>query len=131
VLDAFPLVISQHLSHGFWPLRKNQNVPAPSNCVQTLVIIALFVIGYVAYWQYQYKRAESAANDFCATVELESDIAKTIALLGAKETMHHGFQENQSRYVVIFKGPIFNAYTCELALTDRKVTSKRVVAPVD
>jgi hypothetical protein len=99
--------------------------------LKVLVIIALFVIGYVAYWQYQYKRAESAANDFCATVELESDIARTIELLGAKETMHHGFQENQSRYVVIFKGPIFNAYTCELALTDRKVTSKRVVEPVD
>ncbi|HEV7799662.1 MAG TPA: hypothetical protein VGP15_01170 [Burkholderiales bacterium] len=99
--------------------------------LKVLVVIALFVIGYVAYWQYQYKRAESAANDFCATVELESDIANTIELLGAKETMHHGFQENQSRYVVIFKGPIFNAYTCELALTDRKVTSKRVVEPVD
>ena len=93
-------------------------------------LLALF-LAYAAYWQYQWRRAENAANTFCASVAGGSDIADTVRRLDAMGGMRHGFQENESRYVAIFPGPIFNAFTCELALDARKVLSAHVIAPED
>lgn len=99
--------------------------------LKLLAGIAGLFIAYVAYWQYQYRRAETSANQFCASVTVGSEVSKTVALLQAQDGVRHGFQDNESRYIVLFKGPIFNAFTCELALADGKVVSKRVLEPVD
>lgn len=94
-------------------------------------VFLLAFVAYGAYWQYQYQRAEADANDFCAGSAVGSDIAATIARATAIPGLLHGFQENETRYVAVFRGPIFNAFTCELTVANAKVTASRVVEPSD
>ena len=94
------------------------------------LLVALF-IAYAAYWQSQWRSAENAANTFCASIAAGSDVAEAARRLDAIGGLRHGFQENESRYIAIFPGPIFNAFTCELKLDARKVLSARVIAPAD
>lgn len=94
------------------------------SALKILAVILLACIAYVGYWEFQYQRAEADANKFCASVPLGSNVSKAIAQAQAMEGVRHGFQDNQSRYIVMFKGPIFNSFFCELSLADGKVTSK-------
>ena len=95
----------------------------------TLKILAIVVgcfLAYFAYWQYQYKAAESAAEQFCASVADGSNIARAIARAEGMKGVRHGFVDPKVRYTVMFRGPIFNVFVCELAVADGKVTSRRV-----
>ena len=97
----------------------------------TLKILAIVVgcfLAYFGYWQYQYKAAESAAEQFCASAADGSDISAAIARAEGIKGVRHGFQDPKDRYVVMFRGPIFNAFVCELTVADGKVTSRRVTA---
>jgi hypothetical protein len=92
------------------------------------LIAGCLVLAFVAYfvqWELQYRHSRSAATDFCDSVPLGSDISKTKALLDAQTALRHGMMSSGT-YMVIFKGPIFNAFTCALTVADAKVTAKRV-----
>jgi hypothetical protein len=92
------------------------------------LVIGCLVLAFVAYfvqWEFQHRRSQAAATDFCDSVPLGSEISKTQALLDAQTAVRHGMTSSGT-YRVIFKGPIFNAFTCELAVADAKVTAKRV-----
>ena len=91
--------------------------------------IVLLFAGYYAYWQYQYRRAESAATEFCARTAVGSDISEAIARVDRAKGMR-GI-EGENRYVVFFPGPVFNAFACEIELANGKVVSKKVVEPQD
>ena len=93
--------------------------------------IVLLFGGYYAYWQYQYQRSQSEANAFCSSAAVGSDISDAVARLEPRDRVRHGFQENETRYVSMFPGPIFNAFACEIELAGRKVTSKRVIEMQD
>jgi hypothetical protein len=95
--------------------------------------IALSFAAYYAYWQYQFERAQSAANDFCESAAVGSDIADAVSRLKTQDRVRvrDGFQENEKRYVAIFYGPIFNAFVCEIELANRKVVSRRVTGLED
>lgn len=91
--------------------------------------IVLLFAAYYAYWQYQYRRAEAAATDFCARTTVGSDISESIARVDHAKGMR-GI-EGENRYVVFFPGPIFNAFECEIELAGGKVVSKKVAEPQD
>ena len=91
--------------------------------------IVLLFAAYYAYWQYQYRRAEGAATDFCARAAIGSDISESIARVDREKGMR-GI-EGENRYVVFFPGPTFNAFACEIELAGGKVVSKKVVEPQD
>lgn len=91
--------------------------------------IVLLFAAYYAYWQYQYRQAETAATDFCARTAVGSDIADTIARVDSEKGRRALKDEN--RYVVFFPGPIFNAFECEIEHADRKVVTKKVTEPRD
>ena len=99
-----------------------------------LKIIAVGVcaaVAYFLYWEYQYREAESDANRFCSSVGIGSRVSDITEKAKHLENFRHGFQENESRYIAVFKGPIFNAFVCELTLADGKVSSARVSAMDD
>lgn len=99
-----------------------------------LKILAVFVlasIAYYAYWEFQYRRAAAGAKTFCEAVPVGSDISKVIVQAQALEGVQHGFQENRTRYIVIFRGPIFNQFVCELDVADGRVSSRHARAVDD
>jgi uncharacterized membrane protein len=99
--------------------------------IKILAIVVGCLVAYFGYWQYQYKAAESAAGQFCAAVADGSDLSDAIARAEGIKGVRHGFADPKVRYVVMFKGPIFNAFVCELTVADAKVTSRRVTALED
>lgn len=93
--------------------------------------ITLVIAAYVAHWFWQDSHAREAASAFCDSVAIGSPMDAAAEKLGSMPDVRHGFLKNESTYFAIFRGPIFNAYTCELKIADGKVTSKAVVEPVD
>jgi hypothetical protein len=108
------------------------NLGTESRAIRTVLIVlgavVLLFAAYYAYWQHQFQRARTAAGDFCESAAIGSDVADAVARLKTQDRVRvrDGFQENESRYVAIFYGPIFNAFICEIELANRKVVSKRV-----
>jgi hypothetical protein len=96
-----------------------------------LGVLALALAAYVAYWFYQDDRARTAANAFCDSVTIGSGMSAAADRLKAMPDVRHGFIQSESTYFASFRGPIFNAYTCELKIADGKVASKAVAEPVD
>jgi hypothetical protein len=94
------------------------------------VLVLAFAV-YVAYWFYQDDRARSAATAFCDSIAVGSPMGAAADALAGKPDVRHGFMSSESVYIASFRGPIFNAYTCELKIADGKVTAKSVVEPVD
>jgi hypothetical protein len=102
--------------------------------MRTLTIIAVILgaaLAYFGYWHYQYARAESDANRFCTSVSIGSSVSDVTEKAKGLEGFRHGLQENESRYIAVFPGPIFNAFVCELTLADGKVSSAHVSAMDD
>jgi hypothetical protein len=99
--------------------------------LNVLGFIVLVIAAYVAYWFYQDGRARDAATAFCDSVAIGSPMSAAADKLGGRSDVRHGFMKSESTYFAIFRGPIFNAYTCELKIADGKVTEKRVAEPVD
>ena len=108
------------------------NLGIESRSIRTVLIVlgavVLLFAAYYAYWQHQFQRARTAANDFCGSAAVGSDIADADTRLQTQDRVRArgGFQDNQTRYVAIFYGPIFNAFVCEIELSNRKVVSTRV-----
>jgi hypothetical protein len=94
--------------------------------IKVVLILVACLAAYFGFWHYQYDRAQAAANDFCGSVAVGTDIAAAIPRVEALGGVRHGFQEQEARYIVVFRGPIFNAFICELTLTAGKVVSNRV-----
>jgi hypothetical protein len=101
------------------------------SALKVLGFVALVFAAYVAYWFYQDDRARSAATAFCDSVAVGSPMGDAADKLGGRSDVRHGFMKSENKYLAIFRGPIFNAYTCELKIADGKVAEKRVVEPVD
>ena len=93
--------------------------------------LVLVFSAYVAYWFYQDDRARTAASAFCDSVAIGSPMSAAADTLAGRSDVRHGFMQSESKYLAIFRGPIFNAYTCELKITGGKVESKAVVEPAD
>ena len=101
------------------------------SALKILGFLVLVFAAYVAYWFYQDHRAHTAASAFCDSVAIGSPMSAAADKLGGMPDVRHGFMKSESKYLAIFRGPIFNAYTCELKIADGKVASKAVVEPVD
>ena len=93
--------------------------------------IALVLAAYVGHWFYQDNRAHTAASAFCDSVAIGSSMEAAADKLASMSDVRHGFLKSESTYFASFRGPIFNAYTCELKIADGKVASKAVVEPAD
>ena len=93
--------------------------------------IALALTAYVAFWFHQDDRARSAATAFCDSVPVGSPMSAAAEKLAPMTGVRHGFLKSEGTYFASFRGPIFNAYTCELKIAGGKVASKGVVQPVD
>jgi len=99
--------------------------------LKILGFLALVFAAYVAYWFHQDDRARTAATAFCESVAIGSPMSAAANKLSGVPDVRHGFMQSESTYIANFRGPIFNAYTCELKIADGKVVSKAVVEPVD
>ena len=100
----------------------------------TFGILAFFVCAFAAYygyWTYQYNAAKSAANTFCASATMGSDVSTAITRAEAAGIRHGLRSSEDPGHVFHFRGPIFNAFTCELSVSAGKVTLTRVVQPSD
>ena len=93
--------------------------------------IVLALAAYVAYWFLQDGRARSAATAFCDSVAIGSPMSAAADKLVPMPDVRHGYMPSDGVYIASFRGPIFNAYTCELKIADGRVTGKAVVEPVD
>jgi hypothetical protein len=94
--------------------------------LKILAIVLLPFVAYVGYWQYQYERSKSDASAYCASTEIDSDVSKAgprAEAMGVPQ-FRHGFRDEKKIYAVTFTGPIFNAFICELTVTDGKITAK-------
>jgi hypothetical protein len=95
---------------------------------EVLGIVAALFAAYVAYWIYQDRRAESAANEFCNALAIGSRPSEAIerAKAAGRRTI-----EKPDGVAFLFQGPIFNAYICELSVADGKIARKQVTAMED
>jgi hypothetical protein len=93
--------------------------------------VVLALAAYVAFWFHQDDRARSAATDFCDSVAIGSPMSAAAEKLAPMTGVRHGFMKSEGTYIASFRGPIFNAYTCELKIAAGKVTSKGIVEPID
>lgn len=98
----------------------------------TFGIVALFVCAFAAYygyWTYQYNSAESAANAFCASATIGSEVSTAITQAETAGIRHGVRTSADPAHVFEFRGPIFNSFACELSVSAGKVTSTNVVQP--
>jgi Tfp pilus assembly protein FimT len=96
--------------------------------VKALATVLVLFAAYVAYWMYQDRRAQSAANEFCNALALGSRPSEAIerAKAAGRRTI-----EKPDGVAFVFQGPIFNAYICELSVADGKIARKQVSAMED
>ena len=95
---------------------------------KVLGIVAALFAAYVAYWIYQDRRADSAANEFCNALAIGSRPSEAIerAKAAGRRTI-----EKPDGVAFLFQGPIFNAYVCELSVADGKIARRQVTAMED
>lgn len=96
--------------------------------IRVLAIIVLGCAGYTGYWNWQYRRAGSEAAMFCDAVAIGADVTEVIARAHSAgvEGFRHGYRDDKRRYAVRFQGPIFNACSCELGLSEGRVLWRKV-----
>ena len=91
------------------------------------IVVASFVL-YVAYWFHQDRRAESAANELCNALVIGSRPSEAVnrAKAAGARTI-----DGPDGLRFVFQGPIFNAYLCEVLISDGKIARKQLVAMED
>src|SRR5918994_4104012 len=88
-------------------------------------IVVLLFIAYIAYWLYQDRSAQIAADQFCDAIDPGSRASDAIdrARAASRRVL-----ENQEGFAILFQGPIFNAYVCEVTVAGGKVVRRQVTA---
>jgi hypothetical protein len=99
--------------------------------LKILGLIALVLAAYVAFWFHQDDRARAEATAFCDSVAIGAPMSAAAEKLAAMPGVRHGFMKSEGTYFASFRGPIFNAYTCEFKIAGGKVASKGLVEPKD
>ena len=93
-----------------------------------VAIVVLLFAAYVAYWLYQDHSAQIAANQFCDGIASGSRVSEAMARARAAGRR---VLQKQDGVAILFQGPIFNAYVCEVAVANGKVVRRQVTAMDD
>jgi len=96
--------------------------------VKALATILVLFVAYVAYWMYQDRGAQSAANEFCNALAIGSRPSEAIDR--AKAAGRRAI-EKPDGVAFLFQGPIFNAYLCEVTVADGKMVRRQILAMED
>ena len=98
--------------------------------IKAFAILAGLFIAYVAFWTYQDRQAEAAANQFCNGVMIGSAVAGAVAQAKTAGGRYiSGSDSNPQMF--FFQGPIFNGYFCNLTVAGGKVVSRQVTRKED
>jgi hypothetical protein len=95
---------------------------------KVLGTVAALFSAYVAYWIYQDRRAESAANEFCNAIAIGSRASEAVE---RAKTANRRMLEKPEGIAFLFQGPIFNAYLCEVTVADGKILRRQIIAMED